>query len=514
LINMETSERGFATTGVEEFLEPYKNGKVSFQEHFEKLKQLTSDNPKQQERLDLLQKKEKDWLADEVDHLIALRRQVGNGQVKIEDVVAFIKSGKGKQNMDEMRKILADITTDETALLDKRSKELKEQEKNTKIAMIGGSMIAVVLSIVFAVFITRGITKPVNILQRELTQLAQNGGDLRKDIKVDSKDELGDLANAINHFLADLRGIMAQVLRSSESVASSTEELTASSEQSAQAADQVAGSINDMAKVADEQLVAASEASAVVQQMSASIQQIAANANQVSVQSAQATEKARDGGQSVERAVSQMNAIEQSSQVATEAVAKLNDKSKEIGQIVDTISGIAGQTNLLALNAAIEAARAGEQGRGFAVVAEEVRKLAENSQEAAKQIAKLIGEIQVDTDKAVVAMGSGAREVKLGTDVVTAAGQSFREIVSLVSNVSGQVKDISTEIEQIAIGSQQIVGSVKKIDGLSKTSAAEAQSISAATEEQLASMEEIASSSQSLAKLAQDLQAAVGKFQV
>ncbi|WP_371363682.1 methyl-accepting chemotaxis protein [Sporomusa rhizae] len=209
-----------------------------------------------------------------------------------------------------------------------------------------------------------------------------------------------------------------------------------------------------------------------------------------------------------------MAQIEETVRNSAQVVAKLGERSKEIGQIVDAISGIAGQTNLLALNAAIEAARAGEQGRGFAVVAEEVRKLAEQSQEAAKKIAGLIGEIQGDTDKAVASMNDGTREVNVGADVVNAAGVAFREIIDMVSQVSSQIKEISAAIQQMASGSQQIVGSVKKIDDLSKSSAGEAQNVSAATEEQLASMEEIASASQALAQLAQDLQVAVARFRV
>lgn len=151
----------------------------------------------------------------------------------------------------------------------------------------------------------------------------------------------------------------------------------------------------------------------------------------------------------------------------------MGERSKEIGQIVDTISGIAGQTNLLALNAAIEAARAGEQGRGFAVVAEEVRKLAEQSQEAAKKIAELIGEIQGDTDKAVIAMNEGTREVKTGAEVVNVAGAAFREIAEMVTQVSGQVKEISAALQQMASGSRQVASSVKKIDELSRASVGE-----------------------------------------
>ncbi len=147
-------------------------------------------------------------------------------------------------------------------------------------------------------------------------------------------------------------------------------------------------------------------------------------------------------------------------------------------------------------------------------MAEEVRKLAEQSQEATKEISSLIGEIQGGTDKAVLAMDDGTREVKLGAEVVNAAGQAFQEIVILINQVSSQVKEISSAIDQMAIGSQQIVGSVNQIDNLSKKATAEAQMVSAATEEQSASMEEIASSSQSLANLAMDLQEAVSKFRV
>jgi len=208
-----------------------------------------------------------------------------------------------------------------------------------------------------------------------------------------------------------------------------------------------------------------------------------------------------------------MASIEQTVLSSAGVVANLGERSKEIGQIVDTISGIAGQTNLLALNAAIEAARAGEQGRGFAVVAEEVRKLAEQSQEAAKKIAILISEIQGDTNKAVIAMDSGTREVKLGAEVVNASGQAFQEITTLVTQVSGQVSEISSAIDQMASDSEQIVGSVKRIDDLSKKAAGEAQTVSAATEEQSASMEEIAALSRALAKLAMELREAVNKFE-
>jgi len=374
-------------------------------------------------------------------------------------------------------------------------------------------LIVLVIAALIIAWVARQIAKPIIVLEDAANKIA--GGDLSlANLGINSNDEIGRLAKSFEQMTQNVRGLIKQIHSDAEQLAASSEELTASAEQSAQAANQVAISMTEVADGANAQLAAATDTSAVVEELSAGIEQIAANANLVSGQSEQAAGKAKDGGAAVDKAVSQMSQIENTVNMSAQVVAKLGERSKEIGQIVDAISGIAGQTNLLALNAAIEAARAGEQGRGFAVVADEVRRLAEQSDEAAKKIASLIGEIQTDTDIAVEAMNNGTREVKIGAEVVNAAGISFREIANLVTEVSDQVKQMSAAIQQMATGSQQIVGSVKKIDELSKKSAGEAQSVSAATEEQLASMEEISSSSRALATLAQDLQMAVAKFRI
>ena len=377
------------------------------------------------------------------------------------------------------------------------------------------SLIIIVAVLIIAglciIWFARRIAKPIQKLELAAKRIAT--GDLSQNkMDVKSNDEIGRLGHSFEQMALNLRELIQKVQGATEQVSASTEELTASSEQSAQAANQVTASITDVAAGASEQMNAANDTMAVMEEMSASIQHVAAKANQVAAHSQQAFEKAKNGDKAVEQAVAQMEQIETTVTTSAQVVAKLGERSTEIGQIVDAISGIAGQTNLLALNAAIEAARAGEQGRGFAVVAEEVRKLAEQSQDAAKKIAELIGEIQGDTDKAVVAMDSGTREVKTGAEVVNTAGLAFREITGLVEEVSSQVKEISAAMQQMAAGSQNIVSSVKKIDNLGKKSAAEAQGVSAAAQEQLASMEEIASSSQALAKLAQDLQKTVAGF--
>jgi len=378
-----------------------------------------------------------------------------------------------------------------------------------KISLIG--LFLIVLTGAAAYALATIATKPILSLASAANRIAK--GDLTVEkIAIQSKDELGLLAEAFNTMVSNLTQLIRQIQANVELVAASSEQLNASSEQSAQAANQVASSIVEVAQGAEKQQLVVESASTIVKQMSENISLIAANANAVSEQSALTAGTAQEGGQAVQNAVTQMTELEIVVNSSAKVVTDLGERSKEIGQIVNTISGIAGQTNLLALNAAIEAARAGEQGRGFAVVAEEVRKLAEQSQVAAKQIEDLIRDIQNETDKAVQAMGAGTSKVKIGTNVVNEAGTAFQKIVDMIAELSQQVSEISVAIQNTDGGSQQIVSAVRDIAVLTNTVTGETQTVSAATEEQSAAMQEIASSSQSLSQMASELQAAIGKF--
>lgn len=397
----------------------------------------------------------------------------------------------------------------------KRQQQYEEDMKSSMMIQGIIGLISLLAACGFTLLLVRSIIKPLQHTQQVVNEMATGNLTVAVDRDIAARrDEIGSLATAFNHMNSNFKMLITQVSQSAEQIAASSQQFNASADQSAQAANQVASSIVNVASGAEQQLVAANNTSTLVEDMSLGIGKIAANANQVSSQSTIAAGKAQDGRKSVDQAISQMSQIEQTVNTSADVVAKLGERSKEIGQIIDTISGIAGQTNLLALNAAIEAARAGEQGRGFAVVAEEVRKLAEQSQEAAKQIGTLITEIKGETDKAVVAMNEGTREVQAGTNAVNVAGQTFTEIATMVSDVSTQVKEISAAIEQMAGVSRTIVSAVQKIDNFSKSAVAEAQTVSAATEEQSASMEEIASSSQALAKMATELNETIMKFKI
>jgi methyl-accepting chemotaxis protein len=386
--------------------------------------------------------------------------------------------------------------------------------KLTKTLLTTSIIVSILLGGTIATLITLSIIRPLAILEKKLMILVEKGGDLTQTIDVHSKDEIQNLAAAVNAFLANLRGIIVHVLHSSGQLAASSEELNASAEQSALASEQVAISIVEVAQGAEKQATASGEAVAVIEQMSAGVEQVAASANHVASVAVKTSQAAKAGSNAIEKVVNQMEYIKRSVDTVNTSVMTLNGRSLEVGEIVSVISGIAAQTNLLALNAAIEAARAGEAGRGFAVVADEVRKLAEQSQASTKRISNLIGLIRSDTEQATSAMTAGIKEVTIGNHVVSEAGQAFGNIVQLVNEFSSEISDISATIQELASGSQQIVASVHTIESISKNTASQSQTVSAATEEQSASIEEIASASQNLAHLAQELEDTIKKFKV
>ena len=428
------------------------------------------------------------------------------------DEAQKLMMGNSKQifmaSIGELRKLTL-INHNEAIAANTQSNEVYASIRNISFVLIA---IIILLSLTVATLIIRAIKKPVDELLRVSEKAAD--GDLRELGKVYANDELGSLTNAHNKMMGNIKSLVGGIQKSVEQVAASSEELTASANQSSQVTMQVAQSIAEVASAANIQMGAVATTTTAVEQISNSIEEVASNAENSASQANKASETAELGGKSVEKAVKQMKNIETTVNDSAKVVEALGERSKEIGQIVDTIAGIAGQTNLLALNAAIEAARAGEQGKGFAVVAEEVRKLAEQSQEAAKQIAELITYIQLETNAAVTAMQEGTREVKIGTEVVNETGDAFATIREINEVVAQQISAIATTSRSVAQGAAHIVQSVKDVEIQTNKVSNETQTVSAATEEQSAAMEQIAASSQSLAQLAQALQNEIHVFKI
>jgi len=442
--------------------------------------------------------------------------RVGNYVKAVEAKARLIEVAKVAQPLAQnVGKAVDDFSlVNGKAVVENITDSLNDADSVIKISTILGAM-ALIFGIIIAVFLTRGITRPLIAATNHVGIMAQ--GDYSNDVPeafLARGDEFGIMAKAFDNLTTTMRETIRQMIQSSEQVAASSEELTAGAQQSAEASNNIAVSITQVAQGSEKQVSAVNETSAIVQEISATMEEMSATATEMATMSEQTASAAIEGKTSVDRAVGQMNAVSVGARQAQVAAEDLKASSAQIGEIVGLISTIAGQTNLLALNAAIEAARAGEQGRGFAVVAEEVRKLAEQSEQAAHQIKELVGSNHDSIGKVVAAIDVAGRELTQGVELVNVAGANFGAINEQVSKVTDQVRIIAKAINEAAIGSQRIVGSIKEVESVSRDSAAEAQTVSAATEEQSASMEEIAAASQALAKLAIDLQAVVSKFRI
>jgi len=373
------------------------------------------------------------------------------------------------------------------------------------------TLAAIFLSGLLVFFLSGQFAQPITRLKDEALMMAN--GDLRqRDVNIYTNDEIGQLADAFKDMGKSLRNLIGNVQSRSEMVAAASQQLTAVAQQSAESANQVAGSVTHIAEGSEQQSLAVNHASDAVKEMSGHIQQIADTNKRITAITKEAFQFTGQGHEAIECAAFQMKKIVAEAETVQTTIGELGKGAQEIGEIVSLISAITRQTNLLALNAAIEAARAGEAGRGFAVVAEEVRKLAEESNQAAQKIAGLVQRNQTDMQQAISATNANSEGAKEGIKVVELAGDSFQNIASSVEQLSAQIREIAVSIDQIAAGSHRMVSSIQDIDKISKKNAAETQTVSAATEEQSATMQEIASSSQSLAQTFAELNSAIANF--
>lgn len=378
--------------------------------------------------------------------------------------------------------------------------------------MIAILIISLLLAAVTAFYVARSIVTPLQKVVHSVGLVA--GGDLSQTLVTEGVLEVNQLVEGVNQMTAALRKIILHAASVAESVAASAEELTASATEVGRASEEVTATIQDVAQSTTNQVQLSDESSSIMDQMQAGIADAVQVACDVSGVSERSEQSAEHGLKQVNHAVGLMSSIQEDVGNAAEKINILGEKSRQIGQIVEVITNIAGQTNLLALNAAIEAARAGEQGRGFAVVADEVRKLAEQSQEAAKEIAEIIGAIQNETIQAVEAMDKGSKEVVEGVKVVSASKAAFEEIYIDVKDMRKQVENILVIMDAQLTGSGQVGQSINSIADASRTNAASSQEVAAASEEQNASVHEIVTAVSGLAKMASELQEVVHTFKV
>lgn len=288
-------------------------------------------------------------------------------------------------------------------------------------------------------------------------------------------------------------------------LAESVQHLSIITENTTKANEQISGNTQRIAAGSEDTLRYMDQASDTVIGISTSINLIAEESKRISELSQQVRALTVESGKVIENAVNEMNVISEATQASKSIVGRLEERSVEISRIIDVISGISEQTNMLALNAAIESARAGEQGRGFAVVAGQIRILAEQSQQAANDIALLIEEVMVDTKKAVDAMDNSSALVGSGLELIQNAGSSFEKVSASGSEMHKKISEVSSATQDVAENSKKIVEIVEGIKTISEQTLSELQEIAAAVEEQMASMQQVSSSVLSIEGMSNEL---------
>ncbi|WP_373558546.1 methyl-accepting chemotaxis protein [Bacillus sp. FJAT-45350] len=312
----------------------------------------------------------------------------------------------------------------------------------------------------------------------------------------------------------NLREVIKEVSDNSHQVAATSEQLSVRSEDITLATERNGEHIQNIRDGSYDQVKNALNINDVVTNVSNSMEKLVERIENVEKYFEQATVKSNTGDGIIRKGIERMGVIQEKSELMTASITDLDEKSDQINEIISIITAIAEQTNLLALNAAIESARAGEHGKGFAVVADEVRKLAEQSSKSTSQIRDLIGEIQVETERAVTASKDGNKAVEDGMDVITQAGTAFNDISQSISHVTTEVEQVAVSMKNINLDISQIVNLSETIVGISEGHSTHTEQVAESTEQQTAAMQEIRAAANSLSAMSERLEEKVKSFKV
>lgn len=384
-----------------------------------------------------------------------------------------------------------------------------EQERLTLLIVV-----ICLFVLVFFIFVSLGIAIRRSISSLQETAKAVANGDLTVSVALNTKDEMQEIEQSFNEMIGSLNTLVKEISSSSLYVAASSEELSAGVEETNASIQYIADQIETVSMGAKTQVSNVESSMSALDEMAISVEAISSKSTEVLDLTKATTTSANEGNEAIQLSTIQMQEIENSVARTSERIELLNERSEEIGRILNLITGIADQTNLLALNAAIEAARAGEHGKGFAVVADEVRKLAEQSQSATTDVRRIIELIQKDTLESVSMMQDVSNNVEKGLKISDETAQKFAHILDSTTHLLEEMEHINLRAVEVSHSTQNVVNEMEQMHEVSQKNGAVAEDVAAVTEEQNASMEEIASSATELSKMAESLQMLVLKFTI
>ncbi|MBD7912124.1 methyl-accepting chemotaxis protein [Clostridium cibarium] len=382
----------------------------------------------------------------------------------------------------------------------------------TKMKMIGVIISTLIVTILIGYFLSKSMVKPLLILRDAAKELAK--GNLKHDFKVTSGGEIGEVSKSFIEMKEGIKNLIVQISVAADNVTKSSEEVLDSAKQAEVVSTQIAEATGQLALGSDEQTKSVERTFDSMNNIVKTIDDIADNSNNSLKSSSKAENLVKSG-------VDIVNTQDQKMKDSTEAVGQvaeiiyvLNDKTIEIGQIIDVIESIAEQTNLLALNASIEAARAGEQGKGFAVVADEVGKLAEESQNSIVKIQDIIKDIRNTTDTAVNGAKFATAAISEQNEAVQNTSKIFKDILEIVDVIAGQIEEITSSTGGVRTAGESIQQDMERILAVSEETAASIEEVTASTEEQSAYSQKIVSEVEKLTDMSDELKNYIKTFKM
>ncbi|MFE8603132.1 methyl-accepting chemotaxis protein [Archangium violaceum] len=433
LVQMENRVTEFALTGNESLLEPLPQWKAAVLENNAQVSKLTANNSRSEQLLRQLMEQYQQQFLPHVERQVRLRRDADAGRVPMEHVVDYVKGGKGRQSLELMQGMAMTIIQDEMDLNRKNTEVTDAQILSIQRMLLGGGIVGPLLAVLLALWLARSITQPLTEAVGLTGRLAS--GDLTASIEVRGRDETAQMMAGMREMVQRFGGVLGEVRGAVGSLSG--------------ASGQVAAAAQALSQGTSTQAASVEETTTSLEQLSTSISQNAETSKQLEQMAVRGAAEAEESGLAVNETV--------------EAMASIAER-------ISIVEEIAYQTNLLALNAAVEAARAGEHGRGFAVVAAEVRKLAERSQKAAKEIGSLAGS---------------------SVKVAERSGKLLKELVPSIRKTAELVQQVAAVSREQASGVVQMNRAMVQVDQVTQRNASAAEELSSTAEELAAQAESL-----------------------
>ncbi|GFZ80744.1 methyl-accepting chemotaxis protein TlpA [Compostibacillus humi] len=392
-------------------------------------------------------------------------------------------------------------------------KELQEKGRSVIAPILISFFIVTVIALVSSLMLAKSITKPIRTIMERMKVIG-DGNLSAESLTIQSKDEIGEMAKAINQMQNNLKELVYQISAASNHIVSHSEELTHSANEVKSGSEQIATTMQELASGSETQANSASDLSARMNALTTDLSLVNESGEEMEHTSEEVIGLSNRGSQLMNHSREQMNNIDDTVKKAVNKVKELDSYSQSITKMVTVIKDVADQTNLLSLNASIEAARAGEYGKGFAVVAEEIRKLAEQSAQSVSEINDLVGRIQGGTLNVVKSLEDGYEEVQKGTVQIKETQETFDEINQSVEEMVQNIQQITSRIANIASNSKEMNNAIQEVAAVSEEASAGIEQTSASSQQISGSMEEVTVSSAQLVQLAEELNEAIRQFKL